>query len=306
MPKATWRFGLRSMMKVSACGNSSESRLAEASGAKIRSPFFIGQPAKSTSVVTIRGSARMLLGYQKGFLDAEMTETGAEIAAVTDLPLILDAACGWGDAMHMHRTIALAGAAGFAAIELEDQVYPKRAGHHVGHDGLVPVALMAAKVRAAAAVRRDPEFVIIARTNARGPDLDDALARAAAYRRAGADVLLVSPSLTNPAERLHTIGARLGPPLMLLAPPGGLATVDASLDELAQWGYRIVVDAMSIHLLLFETLQTAYARLAEPGFAIHGRELAAWTATLDALHDTIDLQALLATEQGRRLLADGE
>src|SRR3954469_7550140 len=77
------------------------------------------------------------MGYTKVFLEAnlsvtEMAQAGTEIASVTTLPIILDGTCGWGDPMHLHRTIPLVEAAGFAAIELEDGVFPKRAGHHAG------------------------------------------------------------------------------------------------------------------------------------------------------------------------------
>ncbi|HZD25494.1 MAG TPA: isocitrate lyase/PEP mutase family protein, partial [Alphaproteobacteria bacterium] len=120
-------------------------------------------------------------GYLKVHLEAnltltEMCQAGLEIRSVSALPLILDAAAGWGDPMHIHRTMGMAEAAGFAAIEIEDQILPKRAHHHVGIERMVPPALMAAKVREAVAVRRNPETVVIARTNGvRASDMDDAL-----------------------------------------------------------------------------------------------------------------------------------
>ena len=110
-------------------------------------------------------------GYQKVALEAnlnltEMCQTAIEIGAVSSLPLIFDAACGFGDPMHMHRTIGMSEAAGFAAIEIEDQLVPKRAHHHIGIEHMIPMELMAAKVREAVAARRNPDFLIIARTNA--------------------------------------------------------------------------------------------------------------------------------------------
>jgi methylisocitrate lyase len=76
-------------------------------------------------------------GYQKVALEAnlnltEMCQAALDIGAVSRLPLILDGACGYGDPMHMHRTIGMSEAAGFAAIEIEDQLVPKRAHHHIG------------------------------------------------------------------------------------------------------------------------------------------------------------------------------
>src|SRR5215831_10172558 len=165
-------------------------------------------------------------GYQKVSLEAnlnltEMCQAAVDIHAVSSLPLILDGACGYGDPMHMHRTIGMAEAAGFAAIEIEDQLVPKRAHHHVGIEHLIPMELMAAKVRGAVAVRRNPDFLIIARTNAmRASTFDDALRRGEAYREAGADLLLLTQA--HRPEQLRAIAERLGGPLMYLAGRGGL------------------------------------------------------------------------------------
>src|SRR3546814_4602308 len=95
---------------------------------------------------------------------------------------------------------------------------------------MVPLELMAAKVREAVAARRNPETVIVARTNGvRASNMDDALRRAEAYREAGADLLLLSPR--NPEEIRH-IGERLGGPLMYLCKPGGVAASGMSATEL--------------------------------------------------------------------------
>jgi len=131
-------------------------------------------------------------GYAKVALEAnlnltEMCQAALDIRAVSSLPLILDGACGYGDPMHMHRTVGMAEAAGFAAIEIEDQLVPKRAHHHVGIEHMIPIELMAAKVKEAVAARRSSDFLIVGRTNAmRASDMDDALRRGEAYRRAGA------------------------------------------------------------------------------------------------------------------------
>jgi methylisocitrate lyase len=112
--------------------------------------------------------------------------------------------------MHVRRTIAMSEAAGFAAIEIEDQLIPKRAHHHIGIEHMIPSELMEAKIRAAVAARRDPDFVIIGRTNAlRSAGLDEALRRAEAYKRAGADMLYVSG---RRADDLRALGERLRRP----------------------------------------------------------------------------------------------
>src|SRR2546425_1033473 len=99
-------------------------------------------------------------GYQKVALEAnlnltEMCQAALDIRAVSSLPLILDAACGYGDPMHLHRTIGMSEAAGFAAIEIEDQLVPKRAPPPIGIEHMIPMELMAAKVAEAVAVRRN-------------------------------------------------------------------------------------------------------------------------------------------------------
>src|SRR5437773_7819266 len=103
-------------------------------------------------------------GYLKVALEAnlnltEMCQAAVDIRAVSSLPLIMDGACGYGDPMHMHRTIGMSEAAGFAAIEIEDQLVPKRAHHHIGIEHMIPTALMAAKVKEAVAARRNPDFL---------------------------------------------------------------------------------------------------------------------------------------------------
>ena len=238
------------------------------------------------------------LGYAKACLEAnlglvELAQVGVELAGATELPIILDGACGWGDPMHVHRTIAVTEAAGFAAIEIEDQVMPKRAHHHVGIEHLVPLELMAAKVREAVAARRDPEFVIIARTNAH--DLDDALARGEAYREAGADMILPILAAIDPAA-IAVIGDRLGGPLVYLAPTGGLVQCGLSVEEIGALGYQLIVDAQTPMFAMYETIKSLYAELAD-GFAVTSRPPTAWREVQHDLHQVIDLEAMLAIEK---------
>src|SRR5205807_3675561 len=111
------------------------------------------------------------------------------ISQATSLPLLCDADTGFGEALNVERTARLFESAGAAGIHLEDQQLPKRCGHLSGKQ-LVEAEVMAAKVRAAVAARRDPDFVIIARTDARGVSgFDDAVRRARLYLDAGADAI---------------------------------------------------------------------------------------------------------------------
>jgi 2-methylisocitrate lyase-like PEP mutase family enzyme len=238
-------------------------------------------------------------GYQKVALEAnlnltEMCQAALDIGAVSSLPLILDGACGYGDPMHMRRTIGMTEAAGFAAIEIEDQLVPKRAHHHVGVEHMIPAELMAAKVEAAVGARRNPDLMIIARTNAmRASTMDDALRRGEIYRKAGADVLLLS--MAHTPDQLRAIGERLGGPLMYLSGRGGLAGLGMTLADLGGLGYKIVADPSTPLLAAYEAWKSVYADLVD-GFGA-GRPRRDWGATEKDMLGVIELEKLLAIER---------
>src|SRR5262249_14752648 len=119
----------------------------------------------------------------------EFADAARAIAAATSLPLLCDADTGFGEALNVERTVRLYEAAGAGGLHLEDQQLPKRCGHLSGKQ-LVSADEMVSKVRAAVAARRDPDFVIVARTDARAAlGLDEAVARARRYVEAGADAV---------------------------------------------------------------------------------------------------------------------
>ena len=239
-------------------------------------------------------------GYQKVALEAnlnltEMCQAAVDIHAVSSLPLILDGACGYGDPMHMHRTIGMSEAAGFAAIEIEDQFMPKRAHHHIGIEHMIPAELMAAKVREAVTARRDPEFLIIARTNAmRASTMDDALRRGEAYKEAGADVVLLS--MAHKPEQLRAIAERLGGPLMYLTGRNGLAGLGMTLADLGALGYKIVADPSTPLLAAFVAWQKVYENLAD-GFGAGTTTAPDWGPAEKAMLSAIDLEKLLSVER---------
>jgi methylisocitrate lyase len=238
-------------------------------------------------------------GYAKVALEAnlnltEMCQAALDIRAVSALPLILDGACGYGDPMHMHRTVGMAEAAGFAAIEIEDQLVPKRAHHHIGIEHMIPMELMAAKVKEAVAARRSPDFLIVGRINAmRASDMDDALRRGEAYRKAGADLVLLS--MANRPEQLRAIAERLGGPLMYLAGRGGLAGLGMSLKDLGGLGYRIVADPSTPLLAAFVAWKKVYADLAQDFGGGQGE--IDWSPVEHEMLRIIDVEKLLAVER---------
>lgn len=239
-------------------------------------------------------------GYRAVHLEAnlsltEMVQAGIAIRAHVDLPLILDGAGGWGDPMHVVHSVRAAEAAGFAAIEIEDQHLPKRAHHHVGLEHMVEPDLMAAKVREAVAARRSDGFVVIARTNGvRASSMDDALRRAEAYREAGADALLLSP---RTPDEVRTVGERLGAPLVMLCRPGGLANLDMTREDLEGLGFRLLVDPTTPLLAAYEAMRAVYHDLAGGGFAHPTKSAEEWSRLQDELHETIDLEERLAIER---------
>jgi len=239
-----------------------------------------------------------VLGYVKCNLEAnmslpELVQAGVEMRAVSGLPLILDGACGFGDPMHMHHTVSLSEAAGFCAIEIEDQLLPKRAHHHVGVEHMISQELMMAKVREAVAERRNPDFAIIARTNGvRSSSMDDALRRAESYRKAGADVIYISP---RTPEEARTIAQRLPGPFMFSVPGEDVHKFGVPLTELGTLGYRILTVTTPIyayHRAMQQTYRAIADGTANPVMAGTTRK-----AEQAALHDTIGLDALLAIEK---------
>jgi methylisocitrate lyase len=238
------------------------------------------------------------LGYLKCCLEAnlnitELCQAGIEIRAVSDKPLILDAAAGFGDPMHIRHTMQMAEAAGFAAVEIEDQILPKRAHHHIGIEHMVAQELMVAKVEAAARARRNEDFVIIARTNGvRQTGMEDAIRRALAYKAAGADVIYIGARTPEEARR---IAAEVPPPFMFSLPGHGATAAGLPLAELGALGYRILASSISAYAF-HRAMKRSYECLArgepDPGFdgTTHHVEQA-------ALHETIDMEAMLAVER---------
>src|SRR5215469_14020731 len=239
------------------------------------------------------------LGWLKCVTEANLTlpelaEVAVDMRAASKLPIVLDAGGGWGDPVHVHRTIALTEAAGFAAIEIEDQLLPRRVEHHVGIDHLVPAEFMLDKIKAALAARSDPDFVIIARTNARrAGGLDEALRRAEAFHKAGADMLFC---YTRNAEELRLMGERLPPPLMMFAPPDGFATFALSGRELAKLGYRLAASSGTAFAAMVKAVRQSYECLAQgrmdPFLGAGGAD-----KEMKAAQATCGLEALLEIER---------
>lgn len=169
---------------------------------------------------------------------SEMVESVRRVTSVTATPVIADCDTGYGELPSVRRTVAEMEAAGAAAIQLEDQEFPKRCGHLEGKR-VIPRDEMVLKVRAAVEARRSPETVIIARTDALAPlGLEEAIDRCSAYREAGADLLFVDAPRTR--EQLAEIARRLdGPALANMSETGRTPALTSA--ELQELGYRVVI-----------------------------------------------------------------
>jgi 2-methylisocitrate lyase-like PEP mutase family enzyme len=205
------------------------------------------------------------LGWVKCITEAnisvsEMSEVALDIKATCKLPLVLDAGGGWGDPVHVHRTIALAEAAGFQGIEIEDQLLPRRMEHHVGIDHLVPTEFFIRKLKEALAARTDPNLVIIARTNARrAGGIDEAIRRSEAFAKAGADMVFC---YTRNPEEARLVGERVPPPLMTFAPVDGFATSELSRADFARLGFRLAASSGTAFAAMYKAVKQSYECLA--------------------------------------------
>jgi 2-methylisocitrate lyase-like PEP mutase family enzyme len=194
----------------------------------------------------------------------EMADTMALIADRVSLPVIIDADTGFGNALNAQRTMRMYERAGAAALQVEDQSYPKRCGH-LADKSLIPQAEMAGKIGAMAEARASDETLIIARTDAIAVEgIDAAFARAEAYIAAGADALFIeAPRSGDEMTRVaQTFGDRI--PLLANMVEGG-ATPISSAEDLQSMGFSIVIFPGGIIRARAKTAQDYYASLAQNG-----------------------------------------
>jgi 2-methylisocitrate lyase-like PEP mutase family enzyme len=161
-----------------------------------------------------------------------------ELSAAVDVPIIADADTGYGDEANIARTVREYERGGAAAIQIEDQVAPKRCGHYAGKQ-LVEIAEMKARLRAALGARDDPDFIVIARTDAVSVvGFDAALERASAYAESGADIIFVEAPTGR--EQLAAVPRAVPVAAMANMVEGGRTPI-VPAAELQQMGYRLVI-----------------------------------------------------------------
>lgn len=195
------------------------------------------------------------------------------IAGACDLPLIVDADTGFGNAVNAWHTVRTFERAGAFAIQLEDQTFPKRCGHFEGKL-TVPCDEMVAKIRAAVEARTDANFLIIARTDARATEgLDEAIRRANAYRKAGADVLFVEAPRS--LEEIGIISTEVEGPKVLNIVEGG-KTPALTVDQAAALGFSIVLYANLPLVVQIQAVRGLLEFMRENGHADGGPDRASF------------------------------
>lgn len=198
---------------------------------------------------------------------SEMVDNARRIAQAVAIPVIADADTGYGNPVNVIRTVREYEAAGAAAIHIEDQVMPKKCGHMEGKH-VIPAAEMAAKVSAAVAARSSPDFLIIARTDARAVDgLAAALERARIYREHGADILFVEAPQSQ--QEIEAV-ARAFPdaPLLFNYAEGG-KTPPVSHQLLRELGFKLVIFPISTLLVTTAAMRSALAQIKVEGTPIN-------------------------------------
>jgi 2-methylisocitrate lyase-like PEP mutase family enzyme len=213
-------------------------------------------------VVYLGGNA-MALGLAKGQPFITLTETAeitARVARAVEVPVLVDAGAGFGEPAHIHVAVCQIANSGAAGLHIDDQPYPKRAGYHRGEGNLVESAVMAARVHTAVAARQNPDFVIIARTDALRVtrSVDETITRCRAYLDAGADALMVLDLGPDQVGRFRQVFPSV--PLVWI---GGVTPPIPTLAELAQAGFGLACypfNGVAAATVLLEDLWAGLAR----------------------------------------------
>lgn len=264
----------RDAILVPGAGNGLTARIIEATGFE-------------AAYVTGAGLANTRFGVPDiGLVTlSELVEAVAEIADVVSLPLIVDADTGFGNALNMVRTVRSLERAGADAIQIEDQVFPKRCGHFAGKQ-VIPVAEMVTKVKAAVDTRQT-DLLVIARTDARAIEgLDAAIDRAAAYAEAGADLTFVEAPTSR--EEMAAITSGLPLPQVANMVYGGKTPL-LPRTELATLGFSMVLYANAALQAAMKAMDEVLRQLHRDGEI--SREAAELLASFEVRQRMVDKDA---------------
>jgi methylisocitrate lyase len=192
----------------------------------------------------------------------EVARLASYVANAVNIPAIVDADTGFGGAENVARTIRELESAGLAGCHLEDQEFPKRCGHLAGKS-IVDVDEMVGKIKAAVAARNDPDFMIIARTDARAvEDFDRAVNRAGRYLEVGADAIF--PEALQSADEFRDFAKEIDLPLLANMTEFGKSPL-LSLRDLSDFGYRMVIFPMSAFRVAMKASEEFLRALKQAG-----------------------------------------
>ncbi len=224
----------------------------------------------------------------------EMAEAVRRMARRLKIPLIADGDTGHGGPHNVARTVAEFEAAGSAGVILEDQEFPKRCGHFEGKR-VIPTREMLEKWKAALGARASPDFVLVARTDARGPNgLEDAIDRVNRYCEAGADVAFVEAPLNR--EELEAIARRVPHPKLANMLTFGKTPIVPAV-ELEQMGYKIMVAPIETLLVTARAIRKLASELLKRGAVDHLKEE---MVTFDDVKRLLGLEELLSLAEGKK------
>ena len=194
---------------------------------------------------------------------SEVIERAAQVVAAVKIPIIADADTGYGNAVNLVRSVREFERTGVAAIHIEDQITPKRCGHLDGKE-VIPLPEMENKLQAALASRNDPDFLIIARTDARGVHgFDDAISRGRAFGKLGVDAIFVEAPQSE-AELEEIPRALPDVPLLVNVFKGG-KTPMLPVERLQQMGYRIAIYPSETQRAAIHAMRQALGLLKREG-----------------------------------------
>lgn len=254
---------LRAMMR--------SGRMVVAPGAN--DPFTARLIERAGFAALYLGGNALGLSFAKGQPLITLTETvdqAAKIVRTSDLPLIVDAGAGFGSPVHVHRTVREIESTGAAALHIDDQPYPKRPDYHRGDGGLAAVNEMVARLSVAVTARRDPDFVIIARTDALRVtgSLDEAIARGKLYAETGIDALMI---LDLAPEQVVAVRAALpGVPQVWI---GGVVPPVPNVRDLEASGFGIAVYPFNTIAAIAVAVSDLWSELAKTGNIVQADEL---------------------------------
>lgn len=208
-------------------------------------------------------AANLLGGPDVGLLSmSEMVRHLKYMSEAVNIPIIADADTGYGNALNVYRTVKEYERAGAAAIQLEDQTWPKRCGHMEGKD-VISAEEMVSKIRAAIDAREDEDTLIIARTDAIAPlGFEEAIRRANLYREAGADIIFVEAP--QDVEQLKEIPKLVKAPVMANMIEGGKTPV-LSAKTLEEMGFAVVIYPLSTLYMMTRAVKDVLMELKEKG-----------------------------------------